>query len=143
MRRIIVFVFVLLAFPTLAGSLPASAASAHTVSIQGFAFDPEALTIAVGDTVIWSNDDFVAHNVAGGSFSSGNFASGTFEHTFLTPGEYSYLCTLHSGMTGTVTVLDEPGAVVPEASRSVLLIAAAVIGVLGLATGRRSFATAS
>jgi hypothetical protein len=55
-------------------------------------------------------------------------ASGTYQYTFTTPGSYSYICTLHSGMSGQVVVGDVPPEVVPEASRPVLLGLSALVG---------------
>ena len=40
---------------------PARAAQTHTVSIVDFSFEPGQLTIAIGDTVTWTNDDGAAH----------------------------------------------------------------------------------
>jgi plastocyanin len=101
----------------------ARAASTAAVTIRSLAFNPADVNIMTGDTVVWTNDDGVAHNVSGGSFLSGNFNSSpsTFQHTFTQPGTYSYFCSLHSGMTGSVNVTSAPDPVVPEASMAVLL----------------------
>jgi len=48
------------------------------------------------------------HDVSGDGFNSEIQTEGIFSHTFEEVGAYPYLCTLHSGMRGTVTVL-EPG----------------------------------
>jgi plastocyanin len=108
-------------------ALPAGAASSAAITIQGFVFTPEDVTIAPGDSVVWTNADFVAHNVSGGSFQSGNFATGTFTHTFTVPGTFSYICTLHSGMQGTITVTDAPDPVVPETPWPAMLSATAAL----------------
>ena len=61
-----------------------------------------------GGTVKWTNDDSVGHDVTASSFKSG--AAGgikqgdTFEQTFDTAGTFSYRCTVHPGMNGTVVV---------------------------------------
>jgi plastocyanin len=76
------------------------------VSISGFAFGPAALTVPVGTTVRWTNQDNVAHTATAddrswdGSVSSG----GTFEFTFSSPGTFPYFCKIHPTMTATVTV---------------------------------------
>lgn len=111
----------------LATALPAATATAGFVSIEGFVFNPDEVTVATGDTVQWTNNDFVAHNVSGGSFQSGNFVTGTFSHTFVAPGTFSYICTLHSGMRGTIFVTDAPDPVVPDAPWPVMLSATAVL----------------
>jgi plastocyanin len=78
------------------------------VSMEGIKFNPASLTVAVGDTVTWTNNDTVGHDVTGDSFKSG--APGamqngdTFEHTFDKAGTFDYVCTVHTGMEGTVTV---------------------------------------
>jgi plastocyanin len=78
------------------------------VSMAGIAFDPAEVTVAVGDTVTWTNNDSVAHDVTADSFSSGEAggmaAGDTFEHTFDEAGTFEYVCTVHPGMDGTVVV---------------------------------------
>ncbi len=76
-----------------------------TVGMAGSTFQPSNVTITVGESVTWANDDAVIHTVVGETFSSGNIAPGaTFTHTFDEPGIYEYECTIHPGMIGTVTV---------------------------------------
>jgi plastocyanin len=78
-----------------------------TIEISNFAFNPETVTIAVGTTVNWVNDDSVQHTVTSdiGAFDSGGLAKGgTFSFTFTAAGTYGYHCTFHSSMKGTVTV---------------------------------------
>ncbi|MBT8251464.1 MAG: amicyanin, partial [Nitrosopumilus sp.] len=74
---------------------------------------PYEITVSVGQTVTWSNDDSAAHTVTSGTvdagvtgvFDSGLFMSGsTFEHTFEKAGKYDYFCMVHPWMTGIVTV---------------------------------------
>lgn len=63
--------------------------------------------VSVGITVKWINKDDVYHTVtsSGGLFDSGHIAAGEiYEYTFDSAGTYDYVCTLHSGMTGTVIV---------------------------------------
>lgn len=77
------------------------------VTIVGFSFDPGAIAVEAGDTVVWTNEDGPRHNVTADddSFASDNLAEGeTFSHTFDEPGTFDYVCTLHSGMSGTVEV---------------------------------------
>jgi plastocyanin len=84
-----------------------SEAGAGAVTIQGFAFNPQEITVAVGDTVTWTNMDSATHTVTfdEGDDSSGNIANGdTYEETFDTAGTFAYHCSIHSSMTGTVTV---------------------------------------
>ena len=78
------------------------------VSMEGIAFSPAEVTVAVGDTVTWTNNDPAGHDVTADSFSSGDpggLAEGdTFEHTFEEAGSFDYVCTVHPGMEGTVVV---------------------------------------
>ena len=78
------------------------------VSMEGIAFQPAEVTVSAGDTVTWTNNDSVGHDVTADSFSSGDpggLASGVaFEHTFEEAGTFDYVCTVHPGMEGTVVV---------------------------------------
>lgn len=74
---------------------------------------PADVTISVGQTVTWSNDDLAAHTVTSGNptagpdgtFDSSLFMAGkTFSHTFDKPGEYNYYCMVHPWMTGKIQV---------------------------------------
>ena len=76
-------------------------------------FSPTEVSVKVGDTVTWKNNDSAAHTVTSGSqsegpdgnFDSSLFMSGTtFSHTFDKPGEYNYFCMVHPWMTGKVKV---------------------------------------
>ena len=74
---------------------------------------PSTITVEVGGTVIWFNDDIVPHTVTSGTKSDGHdakFDSGlfmvdsTFSHTFDEEGVYDYFCIVHPWMAGTVQV---------------------------------------
>ena len=77
---------------------------------------PAKISVGVGDSVIWSNDDTAAHtvtSVTGGSpdgrFDSSLFLAGTtFEVTFVQQGSYDYICMVHPWMVGTIVVADIP-----------------------------------
>ncbi len=78
---------------------------ANEVWIQGMAFSPVTRTVSVGTTVTWTNKDAAAHTVTGTGWGSGNLGqNATFAHTFAAAGSFPYHCTIHSGMTGTITV---------------------------------------
>ncbi len=87
---------------------PAAEAATRHVTIVRSGFLPTSITVTVGDTVTWTNNDSVGHDVTADSFSSGEpggMAPGdTFEHTFEEAGSFDYVCTVHPGMEGTVTV---------------------------------------
>jgi plastocyanin len=97
------------------GSIEMARAASHTVAIADFAFAPASLTITVGETVTWTNEDQAVHTATStsGAFDSGELAQGdSYALTFTTPGTYPYLCTPHPEMTGQIVVL----AAAPAAS---------------------------
>ncbi|CAN5549075.1 hypothetical protein BH23CHL10_BH23CHL10_00970 [soil metagenome] len=101
---------------TLAATTPARAAT-HAVEIADFAFAPATLTITVGDTVTWTNQDAVAHTATSttGVFDSGDLEQGeSYAVTFTAPGTYDYLCTPHPSMTGRVVVVAAAATPVPS-----------------------------
>jgi plastocyanin len=62
---------------------------------------------ATAASVVWTNQDSVAHTVTSdtAAWDSGNLATGqTFSHTFATAGTYSYHCSIHPFMTARVIV---------------------------------------
>ena len=87
---------------------PAPSPSPYVVTIKNFAFSPASLTVPVGATVVWKNDDGVAHTATSTSrgFDSGNLDNGAhFSFTFQKAGTYAYVCSYHPNMTGQVTVV--------------------------------------
>jgi plastocyanin len=85
----------------------AKAAASRTVTISDFQFAPASTTVNVGDTVTWNNDGPTAHSATatGGSFDTGIFGEGqSRSHTFDEAGTFSYICTPHPNMKGTITV---------------------------------------
>jgi len=82
--------------------------TAHTnVDISGFAFVPSTLTVSVGTTVTWTNNDSSSHTIASNDnlFQSGTLAKGaTFSHTFGQKGTFNYHCSIHPSMTGKIIV---------------------------------------
>ena len=82
--------------------------TARKISIAGFAFDPQSITINVGDSITWSNDDGPAHTVTfkDGSPGVASLAPGqTFTKKFDRPGIYDYFCSFHPYMTGRITAI--------------------------------------
>ena len=59
-----------------------------------------------GSTITWTNRDSFGHDVSfeGGSRSPVLEQGDTYQQAFPTPGTFDYVCTLHSGMVGRVTV---------------------------------------
>ncbi len=89
---------------------PASAQQAPAaaeVKIDNFSFSLATLTIAVGTTVTWTNNDDIPHTVVGTdkAFKSKVLDTGEkFSFTFTKAGEYPYFCSIHPKMTGKVVV---------------------------------------
>ena len=77
------------------------------VAITDFKFSPATLTVPVGATVTWTNQDEEPHIIAAkdGSFHSpGMDTHGTYSFTFTNPGSYDYICSIHPFMAGAVVV---------------------------------------
>jgi plastocyanin len=78
-----------------------------SVNISGLAYIPQTLTVSIGTTVTWTNNDSVTHTVTSDDnlFDSGNLAKGaTFSHTFEQKGTFNYHCTIHPFMTAKIIV---------------------------------------
>ncbi len=79
-----------------------------------YGFSPDVITVVIGknNTVFWTNNDPAPHTVTSdtqGVFDSGTTGpltsqGGTFQFTFTTPGTYTYHCTFHPWMQGTIIV---------------------------------------
>jgi plastocyanin len=79
---------------------------AATVHMQNATFSPANVTVHVGDTVLFVNDDVNDHTVTGKNWQSGNIASGkSWEYTFNEAGTYTYACDYHPWMKGSITVV--------------------------------------
>jgi LPXTG-motif cell wall-anchored protein len=96
----------------LAALLPAFAADTVTVSMKDFKFEPKTITVRVGDTVTWKNDDQAPHTAQAddGSFDSDDMGAGqSFSFTATKAGTFPYYCEYHggpngAGMAGTLVV---------------------------------------
>ncbi len=91
---------------TVSANDQASPAAAE-VKIDNFSFGPQTVTVPVGATVTWTNRDDIPHTVVS---TDGVFKSKVrdtdekFSYTFTKAGTYSYFCSVHPKMTGTVVV---------------------------------------
>jgi plastocyanin len=82
-----------------------AAPSGPVVVLKNTKFSPNTMTVKAGQPVTWEfKDGFTKHNVVGQDFASKTQRNGTFSHTFSKPGTYSYRCTLHENMKGTINV---------------------------------------
>jgi plastocyanin len=79
----------------------------HQVTIEAVRFDPQELTVKVGDTIIWTNRDPFPHTAtaAGKQFNSREIAAGrSWKFTARKKGVFAYACLLHPTMLGTLRV---------------------------------------
>ena len=97
--------FVAAVFLIVLTGAPAVAAEVQ-VGIDNFTFNPKVVTVKTGTTVTWTNNDDIPHTVANPpKFKSKALDTGDkYSFTFTTPGSYSYFCSLHPHMTGTIVV---------------------------------------
>jgi plastocyanin len=73
------------------------------VEIRNYEYKPQNITVKVGQTVKWTNNDTVLHDVVGSGIESEYLQKGeTFTYTFEEVGTYQYICTLHPWMEGEV-----------------------------------------
>lgn len=84
---------------------PTAAASSSAVTIDKFAFAPKDLTVKVGQTVTFTNNDSVAHTATSEVWDSGELVPGaSYSFTPQQAGSYAYHCTIHPFMSGTLIV---------------------------------------
>ncbi len=84
------------------------------VGMKDIQFDPKDLTVKAGETITFTNDEAIPHDVHKTSGPGDDFSSGdtggmqegdTFELTLDEPGKYEYVCEVHApGMAGSITV---------------------------------------
>jgi plastocyanin len=80
------------------------------VQIKDLSFVPADINIEKGTTVVWKNEDAVAHIVVSDDPAKSNFLSPeiktdeTYSFTFEQPGKFSYHCQIHPEMKGTIVV---------------------------------------
>lgn len=80
---------------------------AAQVKIDNFVFSPNPLTVPVGSTIRWVNQDDIPHNVVSDDKSFKSKALDTdesFTYTFIKAGTYTYFCSIHPKMTGKIVV---------------------------------------
>ena len=99
-----------------------SQAVSHTVNSGNYYYQPQLLTVNVGDTVYWINDggfhnvNFITNSVSGENYNNPESFASTptsdsemYFHIFTLPGTYEYDCSVGShaanGMVGTITVV--------------------------------------
>lgn len=103
--KLCAFSLALLVFALPSGQQSAAAEpKEHTVIIKDFKFVPETLTVNVGDTIVWKNEDVAPHTATAkgkNAFDSGNLDSGaSWSYTVKKKGNYPYYCAYHLSMKG-------------------------------------------
>jgi plastocyanin len=96
------------------GGTSTSGSGGVSVSMKNIQFDPKDVTVKAGQTITFTNDESIPHDVHKESGPGGDFASGpdggmeqgdTFKLKLDKPGTYDYVCHVHApGMAGTITV---------------------------------------
>jgi plastocyanin len=99
--------------------IPTARATVVQVQMLDFVFDPDSVTVSEGDTILWINNGAFPHTstsgtscTPNGTWDSGTVnAAGTFDHAFLTAGNFPYFCSFHCsfGMVGRAVVQVVPG----------------------------------
>ena len=77
------------------------------VIISNLSFQQASITVGKGSTIVWRNQDTVTHTVTAddGSFNSGTIVAGDmFEQRFDKVKIYTYSCSIHPEMKGTIIV---------------------------------------
>ena len=97
-----------------ATDLCAGSGAAITVDVKEYAFTPSSITVVDGQSVCWANTGHMTHNLVedvagrfGGSLAPGQ----TIVHTFTSSVNYTYHCSIHTTMTGTITGACKPGVI--------------------------------
>ena len=142
---------------TVSNNTTSTSSNATTVLIVNYAYAPADLTIPVGTTVTWVNQDSVGHTVTEGDpnspkpanlrvfDSSGEAVNGkvalisageSWSYTFTTPGTYEYYCIVHPYMIGHVTVTSAASPTATQVSSSGTVTALSIpesgFGIVGL-----------
>ncbi len=95
----------LAAAPLVAASAKQALAATHQVEIAGFAFNPEALSVAVGDTVVFTNRDGAPHTATAldSQFDTGTIRRNKQAQVVIeAAGELAYKCNFHPAMRGVI-----------------------------------------
>ena len=90
------------------GGTGGGGSTSNQIVVADNSFTPDATTVPVNTTVTWTwTGAFDDHNVTFQQASLGSSPTqrtGTYQKQFTTAGVFSYSCTRHPGMTGSVTV---------------------------------------
>lgn len=103
-RRLVITL--LCAASLLGGPDVVAAQATHTVVIEDLAYKPAMLVVKRGDTIVWTNRDPYPHTVTDkGVFDSHSIApAASWRYKATKAGEFTYTCTFHPNMVGTLRV---------------------------------------
>jgi plastocyanin len=80
----------------------------NTIEIKDFAFNPQTITVKSGEKVTWINRDEEPHTVVSveKQFKKSTALDTDQEFTITAgaPGTYTYFCSVHPKMTGTIVI---------------------------------------
>lgn len=80
----------------------------YYINISGYSFNPSIITISKNNIVVWTNQDPTTHTVTFDSKevmgSQGLGKGETYQNMFKTAGTYTYHCSIHTSMKGTIIV---------------------------------------
>jgi len=81
----------------------------NKIEIKDFAFNPQTLTVKSGEKITWINRDEEPHTVVSveKQFKKSTALETDQEFTITAgaPGTYTYFCSVHPKMTGTIVVV--------------------------------------
>jgi plastocyanin len=113
MRKLLASLAAVAAFTAACGGSSGSSSSTTTtvaagppvIKAVGTIWKPSKVHAKVGETVTWVVEKGLVHDLAGADgVKHAAGAEWTYTHTYSAPATYAFLCTLHAGMNGTVTV---------------------------------------
>jgi plastocyanin len=90
-----------------AGDGARAPAAEHIVTLESMRFQPQTLTVKVGDRITWVNKDMVPHTASAtsGAFDSQTIApDASWTYVAGKPGSYPYICRFHPDMQATLIV---------------------------------------
>jgi len=91
-------------------SAPPAEGGGVQVAMEGIAYAPRQVEVRVGQTVTWTNNDEVMHDVvatSGAEFESELLGQGgTYSFAPTEPGVIEYVCSVHPSMTAAITVVE-------------------------------------
>jgi plastocyanin len=85
-----------------------SGAGQNKIEIKDFAFNPQTITVKSGEKITWINRDEEPHTVVSVEKQFKKSTALDTDQEFMvvagSPGTYSYFCSVHPKMTGTIIV---------------------------------------